>query len=134
MKKNAFTLIELLTVIILLAVIATIVFPMIQDSINNSKEKTYKENKEQIIDATKRWSTDYNSTLTTTNGAITYKTIACLKEKGYLAINKDIKNPVTGTLMTGCVKITYDAANKQYKYEYQDSCGGTDACTEMLDS
>ena len=46
MKKNGFTLIELLSIIIILSVIYLIAFPVIDESMKNSKQK----NRESCID------------------------------------------------------------------------------------
>ena len=43
MKKNAFTLVELLAVIIILSIISIIAIPVVIDIINNSKNKSEKE-------------------------------------------------------------------------------------------
>ena len=51
MKKNAFTLIELLAVIVILSIIALIATPIILGIINDSKEQTNKISAENYIDA-----------------------------------------------------------------------------------
>ena len=51
MKKNAFTLIELLAVIVILAIIALIATPIILGIINDSKEQSTKRSAENYIDA-----------------------------------------------------------------------------------
>ena len=48
MKNPAFTLVELLTVIVLLGIIAAIVFPTVQKAIQNSQDKAYEEQKDTI--------------------------------------------------------------------------------------
>lgn len=51
MKKNAFTLIELLAVIVILAIIALIATPIILGIINDAKEQSTKRSAELYIDA-----------------------------------------------------------------------------------
>lgn len=52
-RKNGFTLVELLAVIIILGLLAVIVIPNVQESLGKSKEKLLKINKEQIADSAK---------------------------------------------------------------------------------
>jgi len=115
MKNRGFTLVELLAVIALLAIVAAIAFPFIQDSIKESRENTYQEQVRTIEHAAKRWAADNSSEL---NKTTVYKSIDFLQKNGYLASNKEILNPIDNTKMTGCVKITYDAEYKQYNYKY----------------
>ena len=53
--KNAFTLIELLAVFILLAIIALITTSVILAVGKDSKESLYKTQKEMVIEAAKKW-------------------------------------------------------------------------------
>ena len=50
MKEKGFTLIELLAVIILLAIISLIAFPIVLNIINNTKENAFKESITGIVD------------------------------------------------------------------------------------
>ena len=115
MNDKAYTLIELLAVIIILGLILTLTTPKIIDLLNNSKENIYERQKELIIDAAQRWAVD-NIQKNSTND---YITIEELKKDGY--INKDtVNNPKTKENMGGCVFITKD--NNKYKYEYSETC------------
>jgi len=120
MKKTGFTLVELLAVIALLAIIAAIAFPFIQDAIDESKEKTYNEQVRTIEHAAKRWAADNSSELKKSTPV--YKSVSFLKQNGYLASNKEILNPKDNTQMNGCVKITYDENYNQYEYKYGKAC------------
>ena len=51
MKKNAFTLIELLAVIVMLSIIALIATPIILNVINDAKENAFKESINGIVDS-----------------------------------------------------------------------------------
>ena len=122
MKKNAFTLIELLAVIVILGILATITVPTIVNIINNSKEDTLEEQKNTIVNAAERWGTDNIRKLPTTSCDLT---IDFLKQEGYLESDKDVIDPTTDKEMTGCVRINFESANNQYKYTYVDSCSAT---------
>ena len=49
MNRKGFTLIELLAVIVILAILAVLVTPMVNDTINNAKQKTFKNTVEGMI-------------------------------------------------------------------------------------
>ena len=119
MKNKAFTLIELLAVIIILGILATIAVPTIVGIINNSKEDTLESQIETVTDAAERWGTDNWRKLPETSCDID---IEFLKTEGYLESSKDVIDPTTGKTMTGCVRVTYDKDNNQYKYSYEETC------------
>lgn len=118
--KNGFTLIELLAVIVILAILATITVPTITNTINNSKEKSLVQQKNNIVNAAERWGTDNTNELPKA-GKTVKKSISDLQSSGYLE-SSDIIDPTTNKKMNGCVKITLKSSTKQYKYEYTDSC------------
>ncbi len=119
MKNKGFTLIELLAVIVILAIIAAIVVPTIVGLIRNSKESTLDEQKEVLTNAAERWGTDNWRKLPTTSCDLT---VNVLKQEGYLDSEKDVIDPTTNKTMDGCVRISYDSANNQYKYTYVENC------------
>lgn len=119
MKNKGFTLIELLAVIVILGILASITVPTIVGIINGSKEDTLEEQKNRILNAAESWSTQNwrNPQENTCDIELDF-----LKKEGYIESNKDIIDPTTNKTMTGCVRITYDSENNQYKYTYVDTC------------
>ena len=115
MKNKAFTLIELLAVIVILGLLATITTPNIINVINVSREKTYSRQISLIEEAAERWAVD-NMQIASSKNKIS---VSELKTEGYLNKN-EVKNPKTKTEMDGCVFITKD--NNKYKYEYRETC------------
>lgn len=91
MKNKAFTLVELLGVIVLLGILGVVIIPKVGDSLTNSK-KTALTTQENII---KKAANDFlidHTELLEENNIITIK-LGILKQGGYLPIN--IKNPIT---------------------------------------
>lgn len=116
MKKNGFTLIELIATILILGVIAMIIVPITNNILIKSKEKLYNEQIDRIEKLAKEYAIENNEILLNEGGKIY---IGDLINKGYLE-RKDIINPITNENMTGCVIVSY--ANEKYKYKYSESC------------
>ena len=113
MKNRAFTLVELLAVIVILGILATISVPNIMNAINVSREKAYERQVKIIEEAAERWAVD-NIQIASSKNSID---VLELKREGYL--NKDeVKNPKTKEDMSGCVLIT----KENNKYEYSETC------------
>ena len=91
MKNKAFTLVELLGVIVLLGILGIVIIPKVGDSITNSKETAYITQEETIKKAVNDFLVD-NTDLLEDNDTITIK-LGVLKQKGYIPVN--IKNPKT---------------------------------------
>lgn len=115
MKRNGFTLVEVLAVIIILGIIGVIVMPAVTGSINDSKDELYNMQISNIIEAGKTWSADNINSLPTTTGEVKKVSLQELQENGY--IDENITNPKTNKLFeptTNCVSITYNG--KKYNY------------------
>lgn len=116
---KAFTLVELLAVIIILGLIMGITVPTVNKIIEDSKEKTYKEQVSQIENIARNWGVE-NTNLLPESG--TYNlSLQKLKDEGLLE-NKDLKNPKDNSIMNGCVVIKFDESTNQYMYTYKDTC------------
>lgn len=120
MKKRGFTLIELLGVIILLAIIAVIVVPVVKNIIKDAKTKTLEEQKYSIITSAKNWAIKNGDLLPDSDESI-FVDMETLRTDGFLE-NKKIVDPITKKEMIGCVEIKYDNAYSQYDYKYVDEC------------
>lgn len=110
MNKKAFTLIELLSVIVILSVISAIAYPKIIDIISVSKITAYNTAKSNIINSAKlRYLADVNSS------AVTEYTVDDLITSKYL--KEDIKNPITNEKYENTkVVITKEDGNISYDY------------------
>ena len=68
MKRNGFTLIEVLAVIILIGIISVIIYPKVANTINNSTESTSLLSVEGLIDSLNGYALDKKATLTPFSG------------------------------------------------------------------
>lgn len=124
--KKGFTLVELLAVIAIIGIVALIAVPTIVENIEASREKLYKIQVENIELAAKKWATDSIDELDKEYLNSSFVPVDMLKDLEYLP--KDtVKNPKTGNIMNGCVVVSYDTENKNYKYTYDDTDSGCSA-------
>lgn len=115
MKKNkGFTLIEIMAVIVILAVIALIVVPLVTGSIKDSKQKLYETQLENIKSGAK----SYMINLDLPNKEPITITLDDLQKKGL--VDKDIKNPITDEKFNKCMLIQIKkTSDKEDIYEYE---------------
>ena len=116
MKKNAFTLVELLAVITILSIIAIITVPNIVNIINDSKTKLNESQKQIIIAAARNYGTK-NITLINENPSQNSISLQTLKDQGYLD-DKEVKDIITKNELKGKICVTWE--NNQFVYEYQE--------------
>ena len=120
MKKNAFTLSELLGVIVILAALALLILPTVTNMTKKSRDKAHEEQKIRLIDASKKWALD-NLNLLSENDTTIVK-LDTLINSGFLS-EKDIVDPRNSSVkLQGCIKIEYTQNYSQYQYEYNDNC------------
>ena len=122
MKQKGFTLVELLSVIVVICVIGSIATSIVISYINSANKELLETQKSNIISAAKEWVIKNTDKLDEYHLNNTYVSLFELKEYGYLE-NKKITNPVTKVNMDGCVVISYVKSSKSYSYEYkEESC------------
>lgn len=119
MKNKAFTLIELLGVIILLGVLVLITFPKIINQIQKAKDEIDNATETLIIDASKDYVEDNINDYAKIQGITYCINITTLTENNYL--NKKLKDKDLNDIdKSKKVKLTYN--NNNYNYEIVDSC------------
>ena len=122
MRKNAFTLIELLGVIVILGIIGMITVPLVQRIVIENTEKAYNEQVTSFEKAAKNWANSniYGLKKCNTNTCenLDVVTLKTLKDEGFLE-NRDIKNPKTDEIFNGGVIISLK--NGKYKFKYQEN-------------
>ena len=116
--NNAFTLVELLGVLIILAVIALITFPIVDSVIKNGREESYNRTVESIIEAASNYSTVGDLGCSTEKKALYLEDI-----KKYGLLDQSIINPVTEEGTMEITSVEYERLEKPikvYNFEVED--------------
>ena len=92
MKKNGFTLTEVLGVLVLLALLALLITPIISKAIKNNRQKLYDIQIKKIEQAAKDYSIKHIDVLPE-EGNITYITLGEIKRSGVL--QEEVRNRIT---------------------------------------
>ena len=121
MNKKAFTLIELMAVIVILSIIVVITTPVIFNLVSNVKDELSKEQIQIIENAARMWgvknlSVDNNNPVKNSE-VINSITINDLKKDGFLE-KKDIKNISEEEINNAGVCISY---NNQFIYVFTEN-------------
>ena len=115
MNKKAFTLAELLGVIVVLGVIAIIATPAIQKTVRQNREKMYNVITEQLIDSAKDWAAKNSSKLPQNDGDSIKVNLAELKQSGLLQIS--VVNPKNNKTFSNQSFVTITKKFNNYTYE-----------------
>ena len=119
MNNKAFTLIELLAVITILALLTLIAVPAISKQMDNSKETLYNNQLKNIEESARAWGADNLFKLPEGNDCITV-TLGYLKDGGY--IDTSVINPKTNDEFSNTnVFVNISKESNQYVYEVKTS-------------
>ena len=137
--RKAFTLIEMLAVIIIITIIMLILIPVVTQSLKESKEKVYNTMINKMISATSDWMIKNSESLPEKGESISI-TLGMLQSDGL--ISTDLRNPKTDNLFPAdmVININYIKSNKdnpklkygKYKGNYSIVVD-TDSGTEIKD-
>lgn len=118
MKKKGFTLVELLGVIVILGIIATITVPIVQRTIIENTEEAYNDQIISFERAAKNYVASDVYKMSNCKDIICTVSLNELQEKGFLP-SGDIVNPKTDEKfdMENVVDITYDGSKFSYNYD-----------------
>ena len=121
MKNKAFTLVELITVIALLAVISLIIFPIIINKIDKGKENAYNIQINSIKKATENFALKNISSIPQNSGDTLTLNLSDLKTSNL--IDMDIINPITNKPFPNDMLITITKMENQYNIEVIEDSG-----------
>lgn len=108
--KRGFTLIEVISVLIILGLLVTIIATQYTTTINKSRKNLNEEQKSRLVEVAKNVSLNNKTCLeiakNSTDGVKI--TLDQMKKNGYIA-NTELKNLEDNTLLNSCIVITYDS-------------------------
>ena len=113
-NRRGFTLIELLAVIIILGLIAILIFPAIEKTIDGAKSDLYDTQIKGIIDGAKSWVADNSRFLPENDGEELVVSLGELKMGAYVEI--DMMNPKTDKMFDTATKVKIQKTGETYKY------------------
>lgn len=113
-KKKAFTLVELMGVLVIIGVLSAILIPVISNKLKENKEKAYQIQLQNIILSAKNFASDNMFLLPQTDGDKINITLGQLKKSGYTEQN--IINPKTKQEISNCLQIEVKNINNNYEY------------------
>lgn len=113
--KKGFTLVELLGIIVVLGVIATIVTPVIQSTLTQNQDKVYNALIKQIEGNAKDYLEINTEKLPTTDGDEIQIKLGDIKASGLMQIN--VKNPKTDNIVSNESYVTVTRTKNNYRYE-----------------
>ena len=115
MKRNGFTLAELLGVMVILSIIGIITIPAVTDSLQKYRSSLCESQVKEIIAAARAWGADNILVLPTEEGYTYTLSLETLAQYGY--IDKEIKNPVAKENFSLTeTKVTITRTGKKYTY------------------
>lgn len=119
MKKNAFTLIELLGVIVILVAVALIAFPPLLNQIQEAQNRLDKATTELVVNSAQSYLVANHSLYPKKNLVPYCIEIQDLINDGYLTDGMLGENKEKA--LTKIVKVTYEAENEDYSYDVVDN-------------
>lgn len=123
-EKNAFTLVELLGVLVLLAVIGLITVPTVNKLVNNSKSKARSAQITLIEKAAKSWAAENTDLIS--EASTYYLDVQTLVDKNYLEAEGLVDPEDSTKNLNQCVRIYYDNGYNSYQYSYSNCADNVD--------
>lgn len=113
--KRGFTLVELLGIIVVLGIIATIVTPIIQNTLSENKDTVYNSLVEQIKGTAKDYLSVNSEILPTEENDYSIVKIGDIKKEGLIQIS--IKNPKTDNIISNESYVKVAKKGNNYIYD-----------------
>ncbi len=115
-NKKGFTLVEILSIIVLLGLISLLAFPAVDKYINEAKEEIYQNQVNYIILGAKNWAVENKLILPKEEGQEFRITLDTLMNEGFLEF--DIKNPKTKKPFSKESEVLITRTKEIYEYRF----------------
>lgn len=125
MKRNGFTLVELLAVIALVAIFLLVTIPTVDSVIKKQKNRLYNIQLKNVTEALKTWGNMNISLLPEEDNASITVTLNDLKEAGL--VEDDLANPKTDKCYLNSKAFTITKNGEGYIYIVDELIDGTSA-------
>ena len=119
--KKGFTLVELLAVLTLLAFVAIIATPVMEELLTNSSRKTKDAQVKEIIEAAKKYVIKYDNEIDYDDDYEALVSLTDIKKSEFLNDEKMI-NAETNEEFNGCVYVKYNEETGKTSYAYFYNC------------
>ena len=124
MKKNGFTIVEMLGVLIIMGVLLLIMIPTIDSVLLKQRKKLYNEHLVEVKDALKLWGDINADKLPVDSETPTSVTLKELKLEGLIV--DEFKNPITDMCYANSNTFTITLNKKMYVYNVEELRDGKD--------
>ena len=139
MKKNGFTLVELLAVIVLLGIIMVITIHVINNTAQKVKESNFENLKSTLGSTMIKYASEYyiddikpSGNICDNNNCCAYFDIDYISEYNiYQSTNGIIINPLTGQKLQGYIKVSYDINKLDLVAEYKENANDIGYCLKV---
>ena len=115
MKQKGFSLVELLGVIVILGILATIIYPIVNKKINASKEDLYTSQIDLIETGARNWGAEHLGELPTYEGESVRITLLELQNEGY--VPEKLENPKTGEMFPSDIAVIIRMEQNSLEYQ-----------------
>lgn len=126
--KKGFTLIEMVSIIIIIGIIALIAIPTVNSIIKSGREDLYENQLDEIKLASEKWAFNNLDLLPDEEGKSVTITLLQLKKGGYLPL--DIRDPRDNSLLSNGLSITITYKNNDYEYNIKNIITNTEITNE----
>lgn len=131
-KKKAFTLVELMGVLVIIGVLSAVLIPVISNVLKENKEKAYQSQLQNITLAAKNFVSDNRFLMPEEEGESISITLGQLKRTGYAV--HSIVNPKTKEEISNCLQIDIQKVNNNYEYVIEENTIKVNNCNEEYNS
>ena len=123
-KREAFTLVEVLAVVVILGILTLITYPILNGIIDKNKQKLYDEQMENLMIGSRTWIVQNGGKLQRVHGYVYRLSFEEMYKSGMID-SMNPKNPKTGRDLTGCMQLLYRRDIEGFDITYDESCDGT---------